>query len=113
MAQPMAHHFGSASTHVHGAPKLSEHLAGQQSPGDKVVTLDQVHCWTANFDNRGDNDGTCYVIVCNSSEQDYGIYINTMSMVVDSLAVARTLPSDSQTADDGAAPLVFDIATSP
>ena len=49
MAQPMAHHFGSISTHVHGAPKLSEHLVGQQSPGDKVVALDQVHYWTANL----------------------------------------------------------------
>ena len=65
----MAHHFGSSSTHVQGAPKLSEHLAGQQSPGDKVMALDQVRCWTANFDNKRNNGGTCYDMVCDSSEQ--------------------------------------------
>ena len=75
MAQLMAHHFGSSSTHVQGAPKLSEHLAGQQSPGDKVMALDQVRCWTANFDNRGDNGGSCYVMVRDSSEQVDSILI--------------------------------------
>ena len=44
MEQLMAHHFGSISTHLHGAPKLSEHLVGQQSSGDKVMAPDQVHC---------------------------------------------------------------------
>ena len=75
-AQPTAHHFGSVSTHVHGAPKLSEHLAGQQSLGDKVVALDQVGCQTVNFGNRGDNNVTCYVMVGNISEQVNSIYIS-------------------------------------
>ena len=69
MAQFVAYYFGSSTTHVQGAPKLSGHLAGQQSPGDKVMALDQVHCWTANFDNRCDNSGTCYIMVHDSSEQ--------------------------------------------
>ena len=75
MAQPTAHHFGSTATHVQEAPKLSGHLAGQQSPSDKVMALDQVHCQTANFCNRGDNGGTCYVMVCDSSEQVDSIYV--------------------------------------
>ena len=56
---------------------------------------------------------TCFVIVHNSSEQDDRIHINTMSMVVDLLAVAHTLSSNLQIADNRAAPLVADIATSP
>ena len=109
----MAHHFGSISAHVQGAPKLSEHLAGQQSPGNKVMALDQVHCWTANFDNRGDNDGTCYVMVHDSGDKDDSIHVNTMSMTVDLLAAVQISSSNLQTADDGAAPLVADIPTRP
>ena len=75
MAKPAAHHFNSAPTYRHGAPKLSGHLAGQQSPSDKVMALDQVRCWTANFDNRGDNGGSCYVMVRDSSEQVDSILI--------------------------------------
>ena len=75
MAQPTAHHFGSTATHVQEAPKLSGHLAGQQSPGNKVMALDLVHCQTANCYNRGDNGRTCYAMVCDSSEQVDSIYI--------------------------------------
>ena len=69
LAQLMAHHFGSPSTHVQGAPKLNGHLAGQQSPGDKVMALDQVRGWTDHLNIRGDDGGTCFGMLCDGNEQ--------------------------------------------
>ena len=51
------------------APKLNGHLAGQQSPGDKVMALDQVRGWTDNLDIRGDGGGSCFRMVCDGTEQ--------------------------------------------